>query len=112
MPVQPFTSTFAAFANVGETTKAIAPRIGNVFLAASLKNSLLFWVSLFLSFPIFYCARLFSIWLVGIMFVVIFVSIQRLLFPISIVGCVRHISLPPIECFSFLFGRLTSLACW
>ena len=52
------------FSNGVEANKA-KPNIGKAFLAASLKNCLLFWVLLFLLFSITCFARLLSIWLVG-----------------------------------------------
>ena len=50
-----------AWLMIGAFVKAIKPRIGKAFLAASLKNSLLFWVSLFLLFSIVYVPRLLPI---------------------------------------------------
>jgi hypothetical protein len=41
-----------AWAMIGEFANTTAPIIGKAFFAASLKNSLLFWISLFLLFSI------------------------------------------------------------
>ena len=70
-PLQPRLSFSTALAITGLLSKATAPIIGSAFLAASLKNSLLFWVSLFLLFSIVCFAKVIThLGSSGIMFMI------------------------------------------
>ena len=58
-------SLSTALAITGLLNKVTAPIIGKAFFAASLKNSLLLWVSFLLFFFVLF-VKLYSIWLVGL----------------------------------------------